>query len=171
MFGYLKPQLKNAPHEIINQYRSVYCGLCHCLRKKYGLTGVACLNYEIVFMLLLISSVDKKPKRIFHGSCTITPFLFVPYIDYLSPDVNTAAAMAVLTSNYMIKDNLADNGSFFWKFADWAVRGRTSEITEEYYFFQKRYKRAFQHFTLWNQIPILCYHKLLWRVEISLKAS
>lgn len=113
MTGYLKPNFKQMSAEIRGEYRSIYCGLCHTLKKEYGHVGVLCLNYEIVTFLILVFSL-KEEKKIFHGSCSITPFLRVPFIDYLSTEFINAAAISILIADCKITDNIKDQRELRW---------------------------------------------------------
>ena len=131
MLGYLHPQLKNAPKKIKEQYRALYCGLCHALKRKYGYRGVACLNYEVTFLLLLVLSVNENQNEIFHGSCSLTPFVRVPFLDYLSVDVETAANISIIVASSEIKVNVNDNGTFVWKFFDRLLHNLNKKATEE----------------------------------------
>lgn len=131
MFGYLRPRLKYADSKIKEQYRAVYCGLCHCLKKHYGIRGVACLNYEVTFLLLMIVSVNEGGRKIFHGSCSMTPFVRVPFINYLNNDTKTAADISIIASSFEIKDNLSDGGFFIWRVFDYLLNSLSVKATEE----------------------------------------
>ncbi len=115
MLGYLHPQLKKSNPKIKEQYRALYCGLCHSLKKNYGYRGVACLNYEVTFLLLLIIAVSESGNEIFYGSCSVTPFIRVPFVDYLNTNVKTAANLSIIVSGFEIEDNVTDGGTFIWK--------------------------------------------------------
>lgn len=153
MFGYLHPRLKNAPRELRTQYRSLYCGLCHSLKKNYGYTGVACLNYEVVFILMLIMSVEEEEKTIFHGSCCITPLVRVPFVDYLAADVSAVSAIAMLCSSYEIKDNVGDSGALRWRVADWIISKRAAKARGELSSFEKNIEAKVMRFYSCEQDP------------------
>lgn len=134
MLGYLHPKLKSSNSKLKEQYKALYCGLCHGLKKNYGYRGIACLNYEVTFLLLLIISASEKESVIFHGSCCLTPFVRVPFIDYLSREVKTSADISILVSGFEIKDNINDGGAFIWKIFDRLLskldETATNEISE-----------------------------------------
>ena len=134
MLGYLHPRLKNSNPRIKEQYKALYCGLCHGLKKYYGYRGIACLNYEVTFLLLLVISASEKENVIFHGSCCLTPFVRVPFIDYLSREVKTSADISILVSSFEVKDNVNDGGLFIWKIFDRLLNKlneiATNEISE-----------------------------------------
>lgn len=118
MLGYLHPRLKKTDPKLKEQYMALYCGLCHGLKKYYGYRGITCLNYEVTFLLLLVISASEKENVIFHGSCCLTPFVRVPFIDYLSREVKTSADISILVSSFEVKDNVKDGGIFIWKIFD-----------------------------------------------------
>lgn len=114
MVGYLKPDFKGVPKEYKKEYKSFYCGLCKALKRQYNYIGILSLNYEITAFLILLSGLREEKNKVFHGSCTITPFVPVAYIDYFQDDLICAANLSVLISHYEIKDNLQDIGGLKW---------------------------------------------------------
>lgn len=114
MVGYLKPDFKGVPKEYKKEYKSFYCGLCKALKRQYNYIGILSLNYEITAFLILLSGLKEERNKVFHGSCTITPFVPVAYIDYFQDDLICAANLSVLISHYEIKDNLQDIGGLKW---------------------------------------------------------
>ena len=146
MLGYLRPNLKKSDPKIKEQYRALYCGLCHCLKKYYGCRGVACLNYEVTFLLLLIVSVRESESEIFHGSCCLTPFVRVPFVDYLNTDVKTAADVSIIVSGFEIKDNVNDGGVFIWKIFDRLMNKLNEKASGELSEFERQIKSKLVRF-------------------------
>ena len=124
----------------------MYCGLCHGLKKNYGYRGIACLNYEVTFLLLLIISASEKESVIFHGSCCLTPFVRVPFIDYLSREVKTSADISILVSGFEIKDNINDGGVFIWKIFDRLLNKLNETATNEISEFEASIKNKLNTF-------------------------
>lgn len=137
MLGYLRPKLKKTDSRAKEQYRALYCGLCHSLKKYYGYRGVACLNYEVTFLLLLIISSSEGERAIFHGSCCLTPFVRVPFIDYLNSEVKTAADISIVVSSFEIKDNVDDGGNFIWRVFDRLLNKLNEKAVNEISEFEK----------------------------------
>ena len=57
MFGYVmanRPELKIREYD---RYRAYYCGLCRALKKEYGLLGRLTLNYDMTFLVMLLSGL------------------------------------------------------------------------------------------------------------------
>ena len=57
MFGYIIPNLSSLDDAQRTRYRSVYCGLCHALRERHGLTGSATLSNDLTFLAMLLNSL------------------------------------------------------------------------------------------------------------------
>ncbi len=73
MFGYVtiyKPEMKMKDFAVYNEY---YCGLCHTLKKKYGISGQMTLSYDMTFVVLLLTSLYecKTERASYH--CMIHP--------------------------------------------------------------------------------------------------
>lgn len=61
MFGYVvinKPELKFKEFDV---YKGYYCGLCHCLKERYGITGQVTLTYDMTFLSLHFLPVCTSP--------------------------------------------------------------------------------------------------------------
>lgn len=115
MVGYFKPNFKKMSLENKKIYKSFYCGLCKSLKKHYGYISIPSLNYEITSFLIVMSGLKSDKSKYFHGSCTISPFVPVTYINYLKDDLTCAASISLLIAHYEIKDNLIDDGGLKWK--------------------------------------------------------
>lgn len=122
MVGYLKPNFKNMPVEQKKEYKSFYCGLCKSLKRQYGYIGISSLNYEMTAFLILLSGLEKEKNEVFHGSCTISPFVPVVYVDYFQVNFICAAHLSILITHYGIKDNLIDEGGLKWRILDKITR-------------------------------------------------
>ena len=73
MFGYVlinKPELKIREFE---KYRSYYCGLCHALNDKYGVFGRLTLNYDMTFLVMLLSDLYDEEDKTVYGRCVLHP--------------------------------------------------------------------------------------------------
>lgn len=72
MFGYVKPlrcELKVKHHE---QFKAVYCGLCHTLRRRYGWFAGFILNYDFTFLAILLSPGKEPEYR--RLRCSASPY-------------------------------------------------------------------------------------------------
>ncbi|MGM9522074.1 MAG: DUF5685 family protein [Oscillospiraceae bacterium] len=55
MFGYIRPDAPELRIKEFERFRACYCGLCHELSERYGLTARFVLNYDFVFLAMLLS--------------------------------------------------------------------------------------------------------------------
>lgn len=75
MFGYVvmnKPEMKVKDFDM---YRSFYCGLCRELRERYGIAGQISLNYDMTFVILLLSGLYEPPVRKGTTRCIVHPVI------------------------------------------------------------------------------------------------
>ena len=73
MFGYVlvnKLELKIREFE---SYRSYYCGLCHKLKEEYGTFGRMTLNYDITFLVMLLSDLYDAEDKAKCSRCVVHP--------------------------------------------------------------------------------------------------
>ena len=111
MFGYvrpLRPELKCRDFEL---YRATYCGLCRCLRRRYGLIAPMLLNFDFTFLALLLWQPEDRfvPCR---GRCHANPLVKKP----MCPDsaaLELAADESVVLAWWKLRDTVQDEG--FWK--------------------------------------------------------
>jgi len=106
MFGYIQPlqgELKVREHE---RFKACYCGLCHALGNKYGLSARFILNYELVFLAMLLWAPDDTPV-IKKKRCLASPFRKKRYCA-MNPALGTCAGYCVILTRWKLKDTIAD---------------------------------------------------------------
>lgn len=62
MFGYVRAVTAVLPPEEQARYRAVYCGLCKTLGERYGKAAQLTLNYDFVFLALLLAPPEGEEK-------------------------------------------------------------------------------------------------------------
>ena len=109
MFGYVRISPDKLNGEEKELYQSCYCGLCHTLGKRYGAAARMILNYDLVFLAMLLSggeTPDCRKRRCalhpVHPRCACEP----------SAALESAADMSVLLRWWQLRDGVADHG--FW---------------------------------------------------------
>lgn len=109
MFGYVRISPDKLNGEEKELYQSCYCGLCHTLGKRYGAAARMILNYDLVFLAMLLSgseTPDCRKRRCalhpVHPRCACEP----------SAALESAADMSVLLTWWQLRDGVADHG--FW---------------------------------------------------------
>lgn len=60
MFGYVRPASDRLSEPQQKCFEAAYCGLCHALGQRYGLAGRMILNYDLVFLAMLLSEGTGK---------------------------------------------------------------------------------------------------------------
>lgn len=111
MFGYVKPykpELKVKDFEI---YKSVYCGLCHTLKKRYGFAARFILSYDTTFLALFLASVNPDCAGFEKKRCPASPFRKRSCCRS-SDSGGFAADVSVILAYYKLEDTLRDSGFF-----------------------------------------------------------
>lgn len=111
MFGYVRPARPELKVREWEAYQAAYCGLCHTIGRRYGLYPRFFLNYDFVFLAMLLSPNEDKPaverRRCFacphRKKCVLTE----------NEGLNIAADESVILVYHQLRDTVRD--SRFWK--------------------------------------------------------
>jgi len=111
MFGYVRPARPELKVREWEDYQAAYCGLCHALGRRYGLFPRMFLNYDFVFLAMLLSPAENRPetqrKRCFacphRKRCVLSE----------NEGLDTAADESVILIYHQMRDMVHDSG--FWK--------------------------------------------------------
>lgn len=105
MFGYIticEPELKMKD---FRRYRSYYCGLCHALKKRHGMTGQMTLTYDMTFIIILLTSLYESETKELACRCKIHPVkkqaMLVNEITEYAADMNILLAYFHLRDDWM----------------------------------------------------------------------
>lgn len=111
MFGYVRPFHPELKCKDFYLYRATYCGLCRCLRRRYGLIAPLLLNFDFTFLTLLLWEPEESftPCR---GRCHGNPLRKMPMCPD-SPALELAADESVILAWWKLRDSVRDDG--FWK--------------------------------------------------------
>lgn len=107
MFGYVKVNKMDLTYREYEHYRGYYCGLCKSLKDNHGEISRLSLNYDITFLVLLLTSVYKPKSKVIEEGCITNPFKKKKKI--INEISEYAAGMNVLLSYYKLEDNLKDD--------------------------------------------------------------
>ena len=109
MFGYvhISPDKLNGEEQQL--YRACYCGLCHTLGRRYGVFARMILNYDLVFLAMLLS--DGEAPRCGRRRCLIHPIHPRCFCEETQA-LDAAADVSVLLTWWQMRDGVADHG--FW---------------------------------------------------------
>ena len=108
MFGYVRAVTSVLAPEDAQRYEAVYCGLCRTLGDRYGKTAQLALNYDFVFLALLLAQPEGKQTFPCCG-CPIHPWK--KKACWLgSPALTAAADATVILTWWKLQDGLRDGG-------------------------------------------------------------
>lgn len=110
MLGYVipeKPELKIKEFELYSGY---YCGICKSIERRYGQIPRFTLNYDSVFLALVISSLIPNRERIELERCPVHP-MKKRTIVYDEAGVDYAADIMLLLAYFKLKDDQQDENS------------------------------------------------------------
>lgn len=106
MFGYVtinKPELKIKDYE---RYHAYYCGLCRCLKEKYGRAGQMTLTYDMTFLIILLTSLYEDTMTEEKHRCIVHPKK--RHMIFCNEITEYAAAMNIALSYYHFLDDWED---------------------------------------------------------------
>ena len=132
MLGYVTPEKSELRLREYEVYGAYYCGICRSAGARYGQLPRLLLNYDFVFLAMLLSSaLDDKPDKLDLSRCLAHPMRKRPFaarnafIDY-------AADMMLLLSYCKMKDDRRDEKSLPALAGELMLRGIHVRIREKY---------------------------------------
>lgn len=110
MFGYVNIDKMELKFKEYYSYKGYYCGLCMCLKERYGQLSRMTVNYDMTFLILILSSLYEPKNRVIEARCAVHP---VKKQLILQNDITTYATdMNVLLTYYNLIDNWNDERDF-----------------------------------------------------------
>ena len=110
MFGYVQVVKDELKIKEYNVFRAYYCGLCKALGEEYGFTARLGLNYDSVFLAILLSSLEETDPEIMLSRCMVHPFrkrhAVVP-----ERTLAYSATVMLILAILKLKDNIRDDKS------------------------------------------------------------
>lgn len=112
MFGYVRPYQPELKCKDFDLYKATYCGLCRCLRQRYGWLAPMFLTYDYTFFALLHWQTEESfsPCR---GRCHANLFRKKNMCPN-SKALELAADESVILTYWKIRDALQDETSWRW---------------------------------------------------------
>lgn len=138
MFGYIRPlqgELKVREYE---RFRACYCGLCHALGKKYGLISRFILNYELVFLSMLLWD-ENEPIEIKRKRCIASP-LKKRRCCCGNTSLDLCAGYTVILTWWKLRDTIADERfirTIPHRFVSFILSGAYKKASREFSEFDK----------------------------------
>ncbi len=110
MFGYIvpdKPELKIREYEL---YRAYYCGICKSMGRRYGQIPRLTLNYDSVFLAMLLDSIHEEKENIKYETCIAHP-IKKRNVAFGNKAIDYAADIHLILSYHKLKDDCQDEHS------------------------------------------------------------
>ena len=130
MFGYVyinKPELKIREFD---RYRAHYCGLCRGLKQGSGFFGRLTLNYDMTFLVMVLTSLYEPELKISKRRCIAHPF--VKHEEITSEITEYAADMNVLLAYYNLMDDWKDERKILRRAYAFLLQGKVRRIEKKY---------------------------------------
>ncbi len=109
MFGYVAVDRAALTDAQMQRYRGCYCGLCRAIGRGYGWAQRAALNYDMTFLVLLLSSLYEPEERTGEGRCAVHPLQRHGFWQTAATDYG--AAMNIALAYYSCLDHWQDDKS------------------------------------------------------------
>jgi hypothetical protein len=130
MYGYVAINKSEMKFKEFDMYQTFYCGLCHKLKEKYGFWGQLSLNYDMTFLIILLTSLYEPETLTQKRKCILHPFehkeissnLFTEYI----------ADMNILLVRYKCTDDWQDEKKILKLIYGNLLRGKSKKQRELY---------------------------------------
>lgn len=111
MFGYVAPHKCELKVKELTQYQAWYCGLCHTIHAEYGQMPRLALDYDCVFLALLLEGVTGAAGTCDQRKCVLKPFRKKAPVARPSEALRYAAGCNVLLYWYKLRDDWQDEKS------------------------------------------------------------
>ena len=110
MFGYVTINKMELKFKEYYSYKGYYCGLCKRLKTKFGNKSRLTLNYDMTFLILLLSSLYEPSNKIYNERCIVHPSKKQLIIQNEITDY--AASLNVILSYYNLIDDWNDDRDY-----------------------------------------------------------
>ena len=108
MFGYVIARKETLSEEQLARYRGCYCGLCHGLNEHYGSLHRLALNYDMTFLILVLSALYEPEERQDSKRCAVHPAK--PQAFWQNDFTAYGADLTVALTYHKLRDDWLDEG-------------------------------------------------------------
>jgi hypothetical protein len=129
MLGYVKPDKPELKIKEFEIYSGYYCGICKSIAKRYGQFPRLALNYDSVFLAILLAGISSSAEHIAIERCIVHPAKKRTII-YDSPEIDYAADILLLLAYYKLKDDYQDERSKKAAIGAALLKGTFKRLTE-----------------------------------------
>lgn len=130
MFGYVvinKPELRFREYDV---YRGMYCGLCSRLHQLYGRRGQIALNYDMNFLVLLLSALYEPESVCEQKRCILHPLHKQTKITNVFTEYG--ADMTILLTYFKCQDDWDDDQNLVKLTYRQLLKGHMQRIESRY---------------------------------------
>lgn len=110
MFGYIRPVTPELKVKELDAFKACYCGLCHTLGNEYGTAARFILNYDFVYLAMLLWDKD-TPVEFENKRCIACPHKKKQCCKN-NAALETAAGLSIILTWWKLQDEIADEGFF-----------------------------------------------------------
>lgn len=108
MFGYVRPLENALTEEDSRRYQAAYCGLCRTIGARYGRFARMFLNYDFIFLSMLLSERPEK-LRFCSRPCPTCP-IHARTAWEADEGIELAAGESVILAWWKLQDQIRDGG-------------------------------------------------------------
>ena len=130
MFGYVRINKMDLTFREFDYYKGYYCGLCKYLKENHGEVSRLSLNYDITFLIVILTALYKLDSDITYERCIANPLKKKMRI--VNEITEYAASINILLSYYKLEDNLYDDNGIKDKLAYELYKGKLKKAYEKY---------------------------------------
>lgn len=110
MFGYININQKELPLESKRAYQSYYCGLCRRLKSNCGTKGQMLLNYDMTFLIVLLTGLYELENEETDFTCPLHPTK--KRKAWINEATDYAADMNVILAYHNMLDDWKDDRAY-----------------------------------------------------------
>lgn len=130
MFGYVRINKMDLTFREFEYYKGYYCGLCKYLKENHGEISRLGLNYDVTFLIVILTAIYKPKTNITEEVCIVSPFKKKKKI--INEITEYAASMNILLTYYKLEDNLLDDKGIKDILAYYIYKGKFKLAHEKY---------------------------------------
>ena len=132
MFGYININRNQLTEESKEAYQAYYCGLCQKLRNNFGAKGQMLLNYDMTFLIVLLTGLYELESQKQEFTCPMHPTR--KQTAWLNEATGYAADMNLLLGYHNLEDDWKDDKSY-------TKKALAKILEKDYVNVREKYKR------------------------------
>lgn len=130
MFGYININRKELSEDDAAAYQAYYCGLCQKLKQTCGAKGQMLLNYDMTFLVVLLTGLYELEREETEFTCPLHPTK--KQRAWINEATEYAADMNVILAYHNLEDDWKDDRAYAKRAFVKALRKDYQRISEKY---------------------------------------